>query len=1249
MILSTEALWLAEPQMLLAGNLGLIFSFFSIGLQLYLLVRGPKQQKGQFGPRIDDSSIMDSALGIPLPIGYGTIRLAGNVIWAGGLIEVATEEGGGDGKAVAGGAPSVTTFTYFRSFAVAFAQPAGTNAKLLKIFADGKLIFDATGTSGFQKEGVVITVHEGDESQLVDALIDSKISNTKLPAFRGTFYIVFDELPLADFGNRIPNVAALITFQGTNQFLLTTVATTHGTPKLWAYNKKLQKAYYIRDDDAVAGDIIVTEYDLTNDTTRTVTSSAASTDTGIQASNGQLYDGQCIDSHNFIYVSAAFFGFARLLKIDPTTLEIFDEVDLDELNNIFSFALACYVEPRSGTQTTEAILCGFSNGKFRWVDVTDGRLALHGNSATLDGGSVVNDTGALQMIVTRDNSIWAITGKLATGIDTPRVLSRITPGTVNTVTSDPSFPHIDTDFSATMTSMRAMIYDRFNDGLIVFNDTSDQAEDLPNGEGWMRLDISTDPPTVTATKSFFVDGVYQPGLNKGAMMQQGAERGQFVFATPTLTSDNIFLVDAITLEIITVYDAVSWGLAALNQIGFWDINGNSWLTVETGGNIRRLFLDRVQGSHIDLDDLVTDICLRSGLTASQIDVTDLNPVVDARNIVRGYALTRPTTGAAALQQLAAAYFFDGVESDFILKFRRRGGTAVESGVTIPEIDLGVAKDKPLDDWVKIQRVQPFEIPLKYTVKFFDINADYQISSAPAQRSVSPLAPVEGQHQQEVDFPIVFNSTEAKQLAERLLYTAHTENIAVEASTFPRHMTLDATDHVAIHADGETFNIRIDGLTLGESFAVNLKGSITDPETYISTDAAGQEITGVDGQVLVPTKVAQLYVMDISLLRDNDDSLQGIPVYFAFGDLDVAWSGGVVRDFRSGPGLREILTMFGTVPHGVAATVLPDTDHWATWDRDTTLTVNMIGGTLVSVTEAEVLDGQNAALLGDEVIQYVTATDNGDGSWDLSTLLRARRGSDWAVGTHFKGERFVKLKKGVEIYEFETDEFGVLHIFIGQSFRHRTREFPPIPQVIEGNAVKPLSATSPRRVLNASDDAYITWLRRTRTGGAIDWLDARHEMKLGETTAEFEVDLVDANDSAVVSDTKNSTATEFKKKGTVSVADSGAGKMRVTIAGADFTADGFVAGKIARLEAFAKRFNRGVFEIDAVGTTTIDFVNPDFEVESSTTNAILIQMTEQVKFIAAEQTAAGYTAGDPLTVRIYQFGQVGRGFPLEVTL
>ena len=62
------------------------------------------------------------------------------------------------------------------------------------------------------------------------------------------------------------------------------------------------------------------------------------------------------------------------------------------------------------------------------------------------------------------------------------------------------------------------------------------------------------------------------------------------------------------------------------------------------------------------------------------------------------------------------------------------------------------------------------------------------------------------------------------------------------------------------------------------------------------------------------------------------------------------------------------------------------------------------------------NGANAALLGEEIIQFQTAILVGAGLYTLSNLLRGRRATEGATSSHAVGENFVLLYCDVKASE-----------------------------------------------------------------------------------------------------------------------------------------------------------------------------------------------------------------------------------------
>lgn len=143
------------------------------------------------GPRLGDLSVQTSSYGTPIPRIYGSMRVAGTVVWSTDLVESGTASG-------AKGQPDVV-YSYSVSLAVALSsRPAGT---VRRIWADGKLL---RGERGDFKVSTGFRYYDAREDQPLDPLIASIEGATNTPAYRGLALAVFENLELAEYGNRIP-------------------------------------------------------------------------------------------------------------------------------------------------------------------------------------------------------------------------------------------------------------------------------------------------------------------------------------------------------------------------------------------------------------------------------------------------------------------------------------------------------------------------------------------------------------------------------------------------------------------------------------------------------------------------------------------------------------------------------------------------------------------------------------------------------------------------------------------------------------------------------------------------------------------------------------------------------------------------------------------------------------------------------------------------------------------------------------
>jgi hypothetical protein len=163
------------------------------------------------GPRLADYKVQTSTYGAPIPRIYGRAPIAGNVIWSSDILETVTTSSTtqDDGKG-GGSSQTVNQSTYSYKVHLAIGLCAGPIVGIGKIWANGKLIFNAkAGTDAHtvlasQTSAPGIRVHLGSETQVADPLIESYEGAGQVPGYRGLAYVVLEDFQLAEYGNAIP-------------------------------------------------------------------------------------------------------------------------------------------------------------------------------------------------------------------------------------------------------------------------------------------------------------------------------------------------------------------------------------------------------------------------------------------------------------------------------------------------------------------------------------------------------------------------------------------------------------------------------------------------------------------------------------------------------------------------------------------------------------------------------------------------------------------------------------------------------------------------------------------------------------------------------------------------------------------------------------------------------------------------------------------------------------------------------------
>lgn len=501
-----------------------------------------------------------------------------------------------------------------------------------------------------------------------------------------------------------------------------------------------------------------------------------------------------------------------------------------------------------------------------------------------------------------------------------------------------------------------------------------------------------------------------------------------------------------------------------------------------------------------LDDVVSGLCLRSGLAASQFDVTDLSAITTP---VRAIAVSQVSTTRQILEMLGAAYFFEAYLTDK-LYFVPRGGASVGS-IAFAKMGATMAGDPDRDPFPLVPR-SDLEIPSGLALRYMNIDADCSADIQQTDRLTSPARTLNP-----IEIPLGMTAAEAKAVVDVMLMDQIASSISASISVRVDQAEKTPTDVItAVDEDGTQYRMRI--VRRQDQLSVLTFDLVLDDASVLTQTGITSADYTASTTVSAPVDTAD-ELLDIPILRDADDDSG---MYAAAKGEASPWPGARLYRSTDDTSFTSIATFTDSTVIGRATDALDDWDGGHVWDEVSTVTVNVGAQTLSSSTrDAMQADSSiNVAAIeagagGWEIIRFRTATLSSAGIYVLSGLLRGMRGTEWAMGLHAVDDRFVQLQlSGLRRTPSEVTEIGIARywrtITLGRTLS------TALSESLANNAVgkKPFAPVNLRGDRNTSGDIAFTWDRRTRLsvryGGA-----GGSYTPLGEDSESYEVDVYDS--------------------------------------------------------------------------------------------------------------------------------------------
>lgn len=1006
------------------------------------------------GPRLDSTKVTLAEYGTPLQDFYGVRRLEGcPLIWADDLHEKKEESKTKGGK--------YAEYKYFADFAVAI---LGHEIDAVsRIWMDNHLVYQKTSggpvSPAVAMLGAFLTdrpvklangknmrIYLGTDDQEPDRIIESWFEDHDdfgadcTPAFRGTAYIVFEGLPVEKFGNRIPTVTVEAVSSKADAFISDEVETD--PPGLGGLNNFSFSPDFSKFFVCdVSGP--PTPFSVWDVPSRTELYSGGLT--GALNASGSMG----IDNDGLIY--AATFSSGNILRYGTTGGN--PTIIFTAGNNQSGVAL---LRDGAGKQYIGTFAAGGTQVYFGPLDPL---LLTAFDPSTYNIVFYCEDG---------HGDIWALGagGAGSTTIHFHRM--------VNYSGRAIADYHAVTVAAAGPSPPLYAVHSLDDGSFLVFW----------NGTKLYVIDDTTFAITITEDFVSSISGTQRRFVNHP-------------IGNPTIWigADEISVAAG---EILRTVDYADWTDVSIQSgdHGIYDPI-NDALLIKSVDGIAWLYLDRIGSNGPTLGSVIEAEAAKVGLV---IDGSDLDQTVAGYSVTQGPVRDR----IAPLLDLHDSIIRP---HGFGLEGLKHSSTALG---TISVEDFVREGDSPR---YEIDEAQATDLPAVIELKWADSTSDQQINSVPIPRHVGTT---DSSRVQPIDLSTYVDTpTGMVQKGERFLRAQWNRRATVKNGITAKYLSVEPGDVYNLNLDGVVWTVIAERLTFS---ALTPKIDCEWRRTFASTlgSGSGAGMTGREPDVIIIPGPTKGFVLDIPLVEDADNSVNP-QLYYAAGGYNIAWPGAAIlqgnldganySEWQGVPTSEEATWGFAADTLGNANPNL--------WDRGNVLTVNVYG-TLTSSTEAAINadDSINLAVLRNsvtgeaELLNFATATLTGtNGSanvYELTNLLRGRRGTEWAVDGHATGDEFV-LAADLRPVSRGLSEVGTDLFYKAQTLGRSPEGAQVIEVDFSGASLKPYAPVIDSVTKDPSTgDIEIVIRTRTRIGGA--WNGS--VIPTGETIAEYEFDVLD---------------------------------------------------------------------------------------------------------------------------------------------
>lgn len=1086
------------------------------------------------GPRLKDFNIQSASYGMMIPIVYGCVRIAGNIIWASPIKEVQTTERHTIGNSKSGKATRIhTDYIYYANIAISLCE--GTVKEVRKIWANNKLLNLSLYKFRFYK---------GDENQLPDPLIEAYQGIGKTPAYRGLAYVVFEDFPLTDFANVLPNftfevlrsvqeeekeniqdlVESIVIIPGCGEFVYDPIVhhKQMGTlfDKAWVQkgpSQALNQHTTFQTSNAIVAMDQLKE-NLPN--IKWVAPTIAWFATSLDIKDAKILPGVEYDSNTMTSPSiwkVANFDRKTALSImhhenkpiyggtinDQSLLRYLDYLRKNNYKIMLYPLLLVHLlnKPWRGriTGNFESIShffnheIGYKNFILHYANLVKGKVDAFVIGSELVGLTKIKDP---------HNHFPAVhelmdLAKLVKDILGPDVIVTYAADwseyhhseggwyNLDPLWSHPAIDVVGIDAYFPLSNVKSSQYDV---GEIVRGWESDEGYDYFYSDDARTIKQKLDPSQAWKNLTWWWENEHINPNHQKTNWQPKSKKIWFTeYGFPS--------VDCCTNQHNVFYDPKSCeSFLPYHSKGLPDFKAQTKAILATEKKwqnskmVERKFLwtwdARPYPYWPDLRDVWDDgsLWLKGHSVQGKLHVSDLGAVIAElcmkvglkNEILNTNQIKTDLAGMCINQSLSVSQAIMLLQSAYHFDICEMNGMLTFIEKTRHSINKIPQKELLIGEnhaLLHVSHQDKTRLSSFFNVNYIDPNNQYRIGNQHFQNQSALF-----HNLKTIDIPIVLTSTDAKNIAEIALNNELSKSTSYSFTLPGKYIFLTLGDLIELNYQQEKKLLKIVGLEVAENLDLKINALTENLNLYTKI---GINESRAEVAINQPSPT-QLKVLDLPVLPFETSVNQG-HVYLVAYPTASNWEGArIYGSFDDVVGYQEIAIINNAATVGTALNPLK-AKHTGLLDFESKIIVNLLHGQLYSISEKELFRGANLALIGNELVHFKSAVLLSDYQYELSGFIRGRQGTEQFASYHVSNEDFVLLNEQIQKIELNNDYIGKKYFVKVLSVGQTLSQVKALEFTYQANRLRPLAP------VHARFDAkkmQLPWVRRTRFNGEL---------------------------------------------------------------------------------------------------------------------------------------------------------------------